>query len=99
MGHLANWNMLEPRKLRPVSIDPRSADTAVITPMTEKTPMVMPDIVRNERSLFTPSEPKAIFRISFIPKRHHRIQARGAQRRDKPREDARDDGNDHGYHY
>jgi hypothetical protein len=56
--------MFVPRKLSPVSMDPRRADTAVMTPMTENTPMVMPDIVRNERSLFTPREPRAILRIS-----------------------------------
>ena len=42
----------------------RRAVTVVMTPMTEKTPIVMPYIVRNERSLFTPSEPRAMRRIS-----------------------------------
>jgi hypothetical protein len=64
VGHFANWNMFEPRKLRPDSIEPRSAETAVMTPMTEKTPIVMPDIVRNERSLFTPRELNAILRMA-----------------------------------
>src|SRR5271163_4759123 len=95
VGHFANWKMLEPRKLSPVSIDPRSADTAVMTPMTENTPIVMPDIVRNERSLFTPSDPKAIFRISFIPERHDGVQARGAHGRYEPRQYAGGDGDDH----
>ena len=35
-----------------------------MTPMTENTPMVMPSMVRIERSLFTPIEAKAILRIS-----------------------------------
>jgi hypothetical protein len=32
--------------------------------MTEKTPIVIPSIVRLDRSLFTPSEPSAILMIS-----------------------------------
>jgi len=56
--------MFDPRKLRPVSIEPRSADTVVMTPITENTPIVMPAIVRAERSLFTPSDANAILRIS-----------------------------------
>src|ERR1700676_4219009 len=87
-GHLPNWNMLEPRKLSPVSMEPRRAETAVMTPMTENTPIVIPDMVRNDRSLFTPSEPNAILRISFIPERDDRVQARRPQRRDKPGDDA-----------
>jgi hypothetical protein len=65
MGHLPNWKVLEPRKLSPLSMEPRSAEIVVMTPMTENTPMVMPSIVRIERSLFTPIDAKAIFRISM----------------------------------
>jgi hypothetical protein len=36
-----------------------------MTPMTEKTPMVMPSMVRAERSLFAPIELRAILRISM----------------------------------
>ena len=61
--------------------------------MTENTPIVMPDIVRNDRSLFTPSEPKAIFRISFIAQGDHGIEARGPQGRGETGEDAGDDRN------
>jgi hypothetical protein len=68
--------MLAPRKLRPVSIDPRRAETAVITPITEKTPIVIPDIVRNERSLFTPRELSASRRVSFIEEGDHGIEER-----------------------
>src|ERR1700722_8616554 len=82
-GYLPNWKMFEPRKLRPVSMPPRSADTAVMTPMTEKTPIVIPDMVRNDRSLFTPSEEKAIFSTSFIAEGDDGIQARGPERGDK----------------
>ena len=55
-GYLANWKMFEPRKLIPLSIELWSAPMAVITEITEKTPMVMPDhrqtraeLVRAER--------------------------------------------------
>ena len=58
--------MSDPRKLRPDSIDPRNAETVVITPITENTPIVIPAIVRMERSLFTPNELKAIRRISLM---------------------------------
>src|SRR5208283_3208092 len=64
VGYFPNWKKFVPRKLRPVSIEPRRAVTVVMTPMTEKTPMVMPSIVRIERSLFTPIEAKAMRRIS-----------------------------------
>ena len=57
--------MFDPRKLSPVSIELRRAVTVVMTPMTEKTPMVMPSMVRAERSLFTPIELRAILRISM----------------------------------
>ena len=45
----------------PLSIEVCSAPIAVMTEMTEKTPMVMPIMVRAERSLFAPSEDRAIF--------------------------------------
>ncbi len=61
---LGELNMFEPRKLRPVSIDVRSTVTAVITPMTEKTPIVMPNMVRPDRSLLAPKEPSAMRKIS-----------------------------------
>src|SRR6266542_556416 len=56
--------MLEPRKLMPFSIEYRKAPTAVITEITENTPMVMPSIVNTERSLFAPRDDHAIFMIS-----------------------------------
>src|SRR5437762_7792828 len=57
--------MFEPRKLRPFSIEYCSAPIAVMTEMTEKTPMVIPNIVRPERNLFTPNEPSAIVIVSL----------------------------------
>src|SRR5262245_65105405 len=57
--------MLDPRKLMPFSIEYCSAPIAVMTEMTEKTPMVMPSIVSAERSLFAPSEAAAILIISL----------------------------------
>src|SRR4029453_3525372 len=57
--------MFEPRKLIPFSIEYCSAPIAVITEMTEKTPIVTPIIVRLDRSLFTPSELSAILMISL----------------------------------
>src|ERR1043166_8470146 len=57
--------MLDPRKLMPLSIEDWSAPIAVITEITEKTPMVMPIIVRAARSLFAPNEASAIFTISL----------------------------------
>src|SRR4030095_8669864 len=56
--------MFEPRKLIPFSIEYCSAPIAVITEMTEKTPIVIPIIVRLDRSLFTPSELSAILMVS-----------------------------------
>ncbi len=38
---------------------------AVMTEITEKTPMVIPIIVRAARSLFAPNEASAIFTISL----------------------------------
>src|SRR6266851_3919024 len=49
----------------PFSIEFCSAPIAVMTEMTEKTPMVIPIIVRAERNLFAPNELKAIFIISL----------------------------------
>src|SRR4029450_11453409 len=57
--------MLEPRKLMPFSIEYCNAPIAVMTEMTEKTPMVMPSIVSAERSLFAPSDAAAILIISL----------------------------------
>ena len=48
----------------PFSIEYCNAPIAVMTEITEKTPMVMPNIVRAERSLFAPSEAAAILMIS-----------------------------------
>jgi hypothetical protein len=42
--------------------------------MTENTPIVIPDMVRKDRSLFTPSEEKAMRRISFIAQGDDRIE-------------------------
>ena len=63
-GYLANWKIFEPRKLIPFSIEFCSAPIAVMTEMTEKTPMVIPIMVRPERNLFTPNEARAILIIS-----------------------------------
>ena len=48
----------------PFSIEYCNAPIAVMTEITEKTPMVMPSIVSAERSLFAPSDDHAIFTIS-----------------------------------
>src|SRR6516165_4286109 len=56
--------MFDPRKLMPFSIEYCNAPIAVMTEITEKTPMVMPSIVSAERSLFAPSDDHAIFIIS-----------------------------------
>src|SRR2546421_12540110 len=63
-GYWANWKMFEPRKLMPLSIEDWSAPIAVITEMTENTPIVMPTIVRPERSLFAPNDCRAMEIIS-----------------------------------
>src|SRR6266404_697015 len=63
-GYLANWKMLEPRKLMPLSIEVCSAPIAVITEITENTPIVMPTIVSPERSLFAPNDCIAMEMIS-----------------------------------
>ena len=64
-GYFANWNMFDPRKLIPLSIEFCKAPMAVITEMTEKTPIVIPVMVKAERSLFAPNEVSAIFIISL----------------------------------
>src|SRR5271168_2486845 len=96
VGSFANWKMFEPRKLRPVSIEPRSADTAVMTPITEKTPIVIPDIVRKDRSLLIPRALNAILMTSFIAERDDGIQAGGAERRDEAGDDAGGDRHQEG---
>src|SRR6266550_3339943 len=57
--------MFEPRKLIPFSIAYCKAPIAVMTEITENTPIVIPSIVKLDRSLFTPSEPSAILIISL----------------------------------
>lgn len=57
--------MFDPRKLMPLSMEDCSAPIAVMTEITEKTPMVMPIIVRAARSLFAPNEASAIFTVSL----------------------------------
>src|SRR3982074_3840708 len=81
-GYFANGKIFEPRKLMPFSIEYCNAPIAVMTEMTEKTPIVIPSIVRLERSLFTPSELNAILIISpnnmsilLVTERGHWIQA------------------------
>src|SRR5438270_12475852 len=64
-GYFANWKMFDPRKLIPCSIEYCNEPIAVITEMTEKTPMVIPNMVRPERSLFTPNELRAMVMISL----------------------------------
>src|SRR5712671_6882538 len=57
--------MFDPRKLIPLAIEDWSAPMAVITEITEKTPMVMPIIVSAARSLFAPNDASAILMISL----------------------------------
>ena len=57
--------MFEPRKLIPLSIEDCSAPIAVITEITEKTPIVIPIIVSAARSLFAPNDASAILTISL----------------------------------
>jgi len=64
-GNLANWKMFEPRKLIPFSIEFCNAPIAVMTEITEKTPIVIPIIVKAERNLFAPNEVNAILIISL----------------------------------
>src|ERR1700722_14652252 len=80
--------MFEPRKLIPFSIELCSAPTAVMTEMTEKTPMGIPIMVNAERSLFTPNEASAILMISlksilFVAQGGNGIEARRGPRRRK----------------
>ena len=49
----------------PFSIEYCSAPMAVMTEITEKTPIVMPSIVNAERSLFAPRDDHAILMISL----------------------------------
>jgi hypothetical protein len=48
----------------PLSIDAWSAPIAVMTEITEKTPIVIPVMVSAERSLFAPREVSAMAMIS-----------------------------------
>src|SRR5262245_51048189 len=57
--------MFDPRKLIPLSMEDCSAPMAVITEITEKTPMVIPIIVSAARNLFAPNEASAILTISL----------------------------------
>ena len=57
--------MFDPRKLIPLSMEDCSAPMAVITEITEKTPIVMPIIVSAARSLFAPRDASAILMISL----------------------------------
>jgi hypothetical protein len=57
--------MFDPRKLIPLSMEDCSAPMAVITEITEKTPIVMPIIVSAARSLLAPNEASAILTISL----------------------------------
>src|SRR5437016_11477406 len=62
--------------------------SAVMTPITEKTPMATPSMVSAERSLFVFSAVKAMRAVSFIAKRFDRIEPRGGDRRREARKDA-----------
>src|SRR6476660_4487203 len=100
-GYLANWKLFEPRKLMPASLELCSAPIAVITEITEKTPMVIPTIVSPERSLFAPNDCVAIARISrnsmalLVSKRRHRIEARRRPGWSETGNEARENGNEH----
>src|SRR6478672_9010383 len=100
-GYFANWKIFEPRKLMPPSIELCSAPIAVITEITEKTPMVIPTIVSPERSLFAPNDCVAIARISrnsmalLVSKRRHRIEARRRPGWSETGNEARENGNEH----
>src|SRR3954453_4465306 len=63
-GYLANWKMFEPKKLIPPSMELWSAPIAVMTEMTEKTPIVIPIMVNPERNLFAPNDSLAMASIS-----------------------------------
>src|SRR5437773_4782008 len=94
--------MFEPRKLIPFSIAYCKAPIAVMTEITEKTPIVIPSIVKLERSLFTPSEPSAILIISLnnmsillVSQCCYRIEARGRPRWREPGNKSGHNRNDH----
>src|SRR5450432_865027 len=74
--------MFEPRKLIPLSIEFWSAPIAVMTEMTEKTPIAMPVMVRPARNLFAPNEAHDMARtslkgrfIGILPQRSRRTQS------------------------
>src|SRR6516162_5270763 len=73
--------MFDPRKLMPLSIEDWSAPMAVITEITEKTPIVMPIIVSAARSLLAPNDARAILMISlnnieiYLPQRTRSSQS------------------------
>src|SRR5262245_20069404 len=87
-GYFANWNRLLPRKLRPDSMEEAMTLSAVMTPMTEKTPMATPSMVSPERSLLVFSAVSASLTVSFIAERFDRIEPRGGDGRRDPGEDA-----------
>src|SRR5689334_8749748 len=91
--------MLLPRKLRPDSMEVAMTLRAVITPMTEKTPMATPSMVSAERSLLVRSAVRAIRAVSFIPQRLDRIEPRGADGRQDARQDAGDGGDDQAHEH
>src|SRR5881394_91346 len=81
--------MFDPRKLMPLSIEDCSAPMAVITEITENTPIVMPIIVSAARSLFAPNEASAILMTSlnnislapaFRPVKLHHLASQPFQR-------------------
>jgi len=58
--------MFEPKKLSPDSIEDCSAEIAVITLIIEKIPIVIPEAVKADRSLFAPRDFQAILTISRL---------------------------------
>src|SRR5947209_2442440 len=93
-GYFANWKRLLPRKLRPDSIEVAITLRAVITPMTEKTPMATPSMVRPERSLLVRRAVRAMLTVSLIPQGLDRIEPRGGARRQEAGKDPGDGGDD-----
>src|SRR5882724_170723 len=85
----------------PLSIDDWSAPIAVITEITENTPMVMPTIVSPERNLFAPNDCSAMARISrnsmvlLVSQRRDRIQARRRPGGRETGNEAGENRNDH----
>src|SRR5437762_2061483 len=85
----------------PLSIDVWSAPIAVITEITENTPMVMPTIVSPERNLFAPNDCSAMARISrnsmvlLVSQRRYRIQARRRPGGRETGNEAGENRNDH----